>query len=158
MTTPTTAPSKSEILSSAVVFDNDAVTAAWKSSELAHLQLISTNKQYRAIPKAMWDAILATHLSIHIYAEDFFDCDAFSAVFVGFVLWNYEINGVVRIFDQGGHHSYNAVLVCEDGKTCSWQKIEPQTDFFVDDKPPAGVTLTIPSGTYAATTGFAITA
>ena len=76
---------------------------------------------------------------------------------MGLVVWDFEINGVVRVFDNSGHHSYNAVLVCDDGKTCSWQKVEPQADIFVDH-PPAGVKITVPAGTYSASSGFAVTA
>ena len=148
---------KADALSKSVVFDADAVRAAWRASELSHLQLISTNKQYRALPTAVWDAILALHETVHPYTADFFDCDAFSAVFVGFALWHFEINGVVRVFDNSGGHSYNAVLISDDGKTCNWQKVEPQADIFVD-APPKGVVLSAPKGVYAAQSGFAITA
>lgn len=91
---------------------------------------------------------------VHLYTANFFDCDAYPAVFVGFALWNFKINGFVRVLDSGAHHSYNAVLICDDGKTCSWEEIEPQSDTFVDD-PPKGVTVTVPNGAYAAQTGFA---
>lgn len=149
---------KADALKQATVFDSDAVRDAWNASELSHLQLISTNKKYRALPKKVWDALLALHQTVHPYEADFFDCDGFSAVFVGFTLWNFEINGVVRVFDSSAHHSYNAVLVSDDGKSCRWERVEPQTDMFVDEKPPAGVVVNTPKGAYTATAGFAITA
>lgn len=155
----TGAYTKSDTLKQATVFDGDAIRDAWNASELSHLQLISTNKHYRALPKKVWDALLDLHATLHPYEADFFDCDGFSAVFVGWTLWNFEINGVVRVFDSSAHHSYNAVLVSDDaGKTCSWQRVEPQTDMFVDDKPPPGVVVKTPEGAYTATSGFAITA
>ena len=148
---------KDDVLKQAVVFSNEDITTAWGNSDLSHLQLVSTNKQYRALPQSTWDSILATHLTAHVYVTDFFDCDAFAAAFLGLVVWNYEVNGVVRVFDNGGHHSYNAVLICDDGKTCSWQKVEPQADIFVDH-PPQNVKITVPAGTYSASSGFAVTA
>ena len=153
-----TAFQKSDALHLAVVFDGDAVQTAWADSELSHLRLISTNKRYRALPRHTWDLILAQHRTEHAYEEDFFDCDAFSVVFVGDVLWAYEINGVARVFDNSAHHSYNAVLVAsDDGQSCSWQKVEPQADVFVDS-PPAGVVLTDKGQHYEGARGFAVTA
>lgn len=150
---------KQDALKQATVFSGDAVRDAWNASPLSHLQLVSTNKKYRALPKKVWDAILALHQTVHAYMPDFFDCDAFSAIFVGFTLWNFEINGVVRVFDNSADHSYNAVLISDDaGKTCRWERVEPQTDMFVDDKPPPGIVVNAPKGAYTATSGFAITA
>lgn len=125
---------KAQAIAQAVIFDNAAIMQAWHASELSHLQLIGVDKQYRALPTAVWDEILATHLSLHPYIPEFFDCDGFSAVFMGDVLWNYEINGLARVIDFSAHHSYNAVLVCDDGKTCSWKKVEPQADQFVSER------------------------
>ena len=147
---------KADILAKAVVFTNEDVQKAWQSSELNHLELVSTNKKYRALPKDTWTSILNEHLSIHEYVPDFFDCDAYSVVLEGFIVWNYEVNGIVRVFDNGAAHSYNAVLVLEDDKTCSWQKVEPQADIFVDD-PPKGMTITNKDKIYKAEIGFAIT-
>lgn len=150
---------KQDALTQATVFDGDAVRDAWNASPLSHLQLVSTNKKYRALPKKVWDAILALHQTVHPYTAEFFDCDAFSSVFVGFTLWNFEINGVVRVFDNSAHHSYNAVLISDDdGKTCRWERVEPQTDMFVDDNNPPGIVVNAPPGAYTATSGFAITA
>ena len=148
---------KADALSKAHVFTTEQVTDAWSNSELSHIQLISTNKNYRALPRQVWDAILALHQTIHPYEVDFFDCDSFSAVFVGFTVWNFDINGVARVLDNSAHHSYNAVLVSDDGKTCTWKKIEPQSDTFVGDPPP-GVVVTVPAGAYKAKSGFAVTA
>ena len=148
---------KAAVLKKVVVFDSASVTAAWGSSALSKIPLYSLDKEYRALPKSVWDEILETHLSLHPYETDFYDCDGFSAVFMGKVLENYDVNGLARVIDVSGHHSYNAVLVCDDGKSCSWLKVEPQTDAFVDS-PPRGVKFTVPSGTYAATAGIALTA
>ena len=139
-----------------VVFTTEQVSEAWANSELSHIQLISTNKNFRALPTKTWDALLAMHLTIHKYETDFFDCDAYSIVFCGFMAWYFDVNGVARVMDNSGAHSYNAVLVSDDGKTCTWRKVEPQSDTFVGD-PPAGITVTAPSGAYAAQSGFAVT-
>ena len=148
---------KTDAVKAAVVFTADQVRSAWAQSDLSHLEFISTNKQYRALPLSDWDSILDLHFTEHTYEPDFFDCDAFSAVFVGDILWNYEINGVVRVFDNGAHHSYNGVLVANPDGSCSWQKVEPQADYFVD-RPPAGLHVLTPKGAYSALKGFAITA
>ena len=153
--TPITKP---EVLKHAVSFDADTVRAAWQASPMSHLQLISTNKRYRGLPQQVWNAILAQHETLHPYEADYFDCDAFSAVFVGFTLWHFEVNGVVRVFDNSGSHSYNAVLVASnDGESCVWKGVEPQADVFVRDK-AQHVVVTAPKGIYAAQSGFAITA
>ena len=148
---------KADAVGAAVVFTSEQVTDAWGTSDISHLQLICTNKKYRALPKTHWDAILALHQTMHPYETDFFDCDSYSAVFVGFTVWNFDINGVARVLDNSAHHSYNAVLVCDDGKTCYWKTVEPQSDTFVGDPPP-GIIVTVPAGAYKAASGFAITA
>lgn len=146
-----------KIVDQSFTFSGDQIRDAWHKSKLSLLQLISTNKEYRALPKKVWSSILAEHLTIHKYVPEFFDCDAFSVAFCGLVAFKYEINGVVRVLDSSAHHSYNAVLVSEDGSTCEWMVIEPQNDTFVGDPPPAGVTITTPDGAYRARNGFAIT-
>ena len=147
---------KADAQSKAVVFSNEQIQAAWQTSDLKHLQLISTNKKYKGLPRATWDAILALHQTIHPYTPEFFDCDSFSAVFLGFTVWNFEINGVVRVLDMSASHSYNGILVAsDDGKTCSWEIVEPQADIVVSN--PA-VTITKQKDIYTATSGFAITA
>ena len=147
---------KKEALAAAVVFSGDAVQAAWKASELKHLQLISTNKQYRALPMEHWNKALAMHGTEHAYTPDFYDCDTFSAVFSGWVAWTFEINGVARVLDNSAHHSYNAILVAREDGTCEWQKVEPQADILVDS-PPADIRISAPANAYVATAGFAIT-
>ena len=154
----TAVPKLSDVLKQVVVFDDAQVTAAWQASDLGKLQLISTNAKYRALPKATWDAILATHFTLHPYTPDFFDCDAFSAVFVGYVLWHYQVNGVARVFDISSSHSYNAILICDDGETCRWEKVEPQQDALVPDSPKLKLQSTETTSLYAATQGFAVTA
>ena len=149
---------KESAVAAAVEFTSDQVLQAWEKSELKHLQLIATNKRFRALPKAQWDAILELHQTIHPYETDWFDCDSYAAVFVGFTVWNFDINGVTRVFDNSAHHSYNGVLCCDDGKTCYWLKVEPQIDRFVGDAPPPGIKVTAPKGAYVATAGFAVTA
>ena len=156
--TDTSPATKADAVANAVVFTSEQVTDAWTKSELSHLQLISTNKRFRALPKAHWDAILALHQTIHPYEVDFFDCDSYAAAFVGLVVFNFDINGVARVLDNSAHHSYNAVLISDDGKTCYWKTVEPQIDLFTDDKPPPGVHVTVPAGAYKAQSGFAITA
>ena len=146
---------KEEAISKAVVFNNDQITKAWQVSDLKHLQLISTDKEYRALPKETWDAILALHQTIHKYTPDFFDCDSFSAVFMGFALWNFEVNGVARVLDMSASHSYNGILVVsDDGKSCSWEIVEPQADVVITNP---SVTITKQKDIYTATSGFAIT-
>ena len=147
-----------DAVKAAVVFDSDQVTSAWQKSDLSHIQLVSTNKQYRALPSETWQQIFAMHHAIHQpkYTAEFYDCDAFSAVFMGYVAWNFEINGVARVFDNSAGHSYNAVLICDDGKTCSWSKMEPQDDIFVDS-PPKGIKIVNVDKDYLATSGFAVT-
>ena len=146
---------KKEVISQAVIFTGEQIQDAWTKSKLKDLQLISTNKKYRALPKSVWDQILAEHLSLHEYVPELFDCDAFSASFMGAVAYKYEINGIVRVMDISGKHSYNAVLVVDSGN-CSWKRVEPQADIFIGE-PNSGLTVTAPSGAYAATSGFAIT-
>ncbi len=148
---------RDNVVKQAVVFDGDQVRDAWTKSKLSHLQFISTNKSYRALPKSVWDQILAEHLSIHKYVPEFFDCDSFAAALMGLVAYDFEINGICRVLDISGHHSYNAVLVCDDGTTCSWLRVEPQADLFLEDISKE-VTVTAPDGAYAATSGFAVTA
>ena len=151
---------KDDIIKQATVFTGDQVRKAWSKSKLSKLQLISTNKKYRALPKKVWNQILAEHLSIHEYVPEFFDCDAFSMAFAALVAFNYEINGVARVLDSSAGHSYNAVLISEDGKTCSWKEVEPQADIYVSSEgtPDAkGVTVTMPDNAYSAEIGFAIT-
>lgn len=147
---------KADAVAAAVTFTSDQVMAAWQQSELSHLQLICTNKNFRALPKANWDAILGLHQTVHPYETDIFDCDAYSLCFAAFSAWNFDINGVARVLDNSAHHSYNAVLISDDGKTCYWKIVEPQADIFTDDPPP-GVKVVAPEGAYKAASGFAIT-
>ena len=154
---------RDNVVKQAIVFTGDQVRDAWVKSKLSHLEFISTNKSYRALPKSVWNQILAEHLSIHKYVPEFFDCDSFAAALMGMVAYDFEINGICRVLDISGHHSYNAVLVCDDGKTCSWLRVEPQADLFLEDiakrgQLTAGVSVTSPDGAYAATSGFAVTA
>ena len=148
---------KQDALKNAVVFTGEQVQDAWSNSKLSHLQLISTNKKYRGLPRKIWDAILGLHLSIHEYIPDLWDCDAFSCAFMGLVAWNFEVNGVARVLDNSAGHSYNAILVAsDDSQSCQWLVVEPQGDFVVGD-PPKGVTVTAPDGAYKAQSGIAIT-
>lgn len=148
---------KETAIAASAVMTAQQVTDAWKQSELKHLQLISTNKHYRALPTQTWNDILARHQTVHPYTADFFDCDSYAVVFSAFAVWNFGINGVAQVLDSGAGHSYNAVLVSDDnGKTCTWKKVEPQADIFVD-APPKGIHVTAPKGAYAAMVGFAIT-
>ena len=153
-----TAEMKAEILKSAVIFTEDQVKDAWSKSEFSHLQLISTNKKYRGLPRDEWDAILATQFTVaNRYEPDLFDCDGFSCAFMGLIAWDFDVNGVVRILDSSAGHSYNAVLVAsDDGKSCSFIGIEPQTDTVIGN-PPKNITVTAPAGAYKAERGFAIT-
>ena len=148
---------KSDVLEQASTFTGDQIRDAWSKSKLMHLQMISTNKSYRALPKSMWDSILAEHLSLHEYVPEYFDCDAFATLFMAQVAALYEINGVCRVLDSSAGHSYNAILVSEDGKTCTWTIVEPQADVIVGDPVEQGVTVTTPDGAYRATQGFAVT-
>lgn len=148
---------RNDVLKHAVVFTSDQITTAWTNSPLSHLQLISTNKQYKALPTLIWKAILHLHLSLHEYQQDFYDCDSFSLSFAGQIVADFAINGICRVLDVSGSHSYNAVLICDDGKTCRWRRIEPQADKFVSDLPKT-INVTAPDGAYKATRGFAITA
>ena len=149
--------SKEDAVKASVTFTGHQVSSAWMQSKLSHLQLVSTNKKYRALPKTTWDLILGTHPVVHVYEAEFWDCDAYSAAMVGQILLNYDINGIVRVLDNSAGHSYNAVLCCDDGKTCYWLEVEPQANAFVGD-PPKGVIVTAPDGAYKAQSGFAITA
>ena len=146
---------KDSVVAKATVFTGEQVRDAWSKSKLSHLQFISTNKKYRALPQAVWDQILATHFTVHEYVPEFFDCDAFAAAFMGLAAFNYEINGVARVLDSSAGHSYNAVLVSEDGKTCTWKEVEPQADVFVEDEGKGSITVTAPEGAYKAEVGFA---
>lgn len=75
---------RQEAVASAVVFAGDEITAAWRQGPLSHIQLISTNKKYRALPRKLWDRILDTHLTaVQRYEPEFFDCDSFAASFLG---------------------------------------------------------------------------
>lgn len=148
---------KDDVIKKAVVFSDEDIQKAWQKSELNHLQLVSTNKKYRALPKEIWDSILAEHLSIHKYIPEFFDCDSYSSALMGMVAFDFEVNGIARVLDTSASHSYNAVLVLNDDKTCSWQKVEPQADIFVED-PPKGMTIVDKDKMYKAERGFAITA
>lgn len=146
---------KEDVVNNAVIFTSDQVIQAWGQSELSHLRLISTNKEYRALPKRVWDRILDLHLTaVNRYEAELFDCDSFSLVFSAFVAWDFDVNGVARVLDSSAHHSYNAVLiVSDDGKTCSWEKVEPQLDVFIGDSPPPGIKVEM----YISNSGFAIT-
>lgn len=149
---------KDSVVKQASQFTGQQVRDAWSKSKLSHLQLISTNKQYRSLPQSVWDQILATHFTIHEYVPEFFDCDSFAAAFMGMVAFDYEINGVVRVLDTSAGHSYNAILVSEDGKTCTWKEVEPQADILVSSEGKNGVTVQAPDGAYKAEVGFAVTA
>lgn len=148
-----------QAVAQSVVFTGDEVTAAWRQSPLAHLQLISTNKRYRALPRKVWNTILESHLTaVNRYEPDFFDCDSYAAAFLGLIAWDYDVNGVARVLDNSAHHAYNAILVAsDDGKTCSWLIVEPQEDKIVGE-PSGPVTITKAGDTYKAAAGFAVTA
>ena len=155
---PVSKETKADALSKAVVFSAEDIRTAWQKSKLGKMALISTNKEYRALPKKVWEAILDLHQTLHKYTPEFFDCDAFSAVFVGFTVWNFEVNGVIRVFDNSAGHSYNAILiVSDDGKTCSWEIVEPQIDKLIGDS-DYPVTVTHQDTAYTATSGWAVTA
>ena len=70
---------------------------------------------------------------------------------MGLVAYDFEINGICRVLDISGHHSYNAVLVCDDGKTCSWLRVEPQADLFLEDISKPLVAAYAPSGAVTVT-------
>ena len=148
---------KDSIVKQATIFTGDQIRDAWHKTKFSLIQLISTNKQYRALPRAVWDSILAEHLTVHEYVPEFFDCDAFSVAFCGLVAFKYEINGCARVLDSSAGHSYNAVLVSEDGTSCTWELVEPQADIFVSDMKKSDVTITAPDGAYRARQGFAVT-
>lgn len=148
---------KQDVLKNAVVFTDEQIREAWTKSKLAHLQLISTNKKYRALPTKQWDAILELHLSVRKYVPEYFDCDSFAAALMGMIAFDFTINGIARVLDTSGQHSYNAVLVCDDGLTCSWKSVEPQLDKWIADLPRT-VNVTGPGNHYPATAGFAVTA
>ena len=151
---------RDDAVKAAVVFSGDEVRAAWAQGPAAHLDFVSTNKQYRALPRNVWDEILSLRLTpADRYEPEFFDCDAFAAAFMGLVVWDFDINGVCRVLDNSAHHSYNAILVVSaDGKSCNWELVEPQLDKIVGE--PGGPVVITKSGEnmYKATDGFAVTA
>lgn len=147
---------KADVLKHVVVFTDAQIREAWSKSLLRHLQLVSTNKFYRALPTGVWTAILELHMTLHAYRAEFYDCDAFSAAFSGLTSFTFEVNGIARVLDISGHHSYNAVLVSDDGETCHWRRVEPQSDEFLSNA-PRKINVTAPDGAYAAKRGFAIT-
>ena len=64
---------KEKAVAAAVIFSGADIMSAWKKSKLSHLQLITTNKRFRALPRAVWDQILDLHQTIHPYETDWFD-------------------------------------------------------------------------------------
>ena len=92
------------------------------------------------------------------YVPEFFDCDSYAAALMGMVAFNFEVNGIARVLDTSGEHSYNAVLICTpSGEKCIWGRVEPQADAFLKDLPRT-VHVTGPDSHYPATQGFAVTA
>ena len=122
---------KDEIKKDRKVFDADDVRSAWqKNTDLAHFQLLLDDDEYYGLPEDTWQKIMEdSDTKTYKYIPEFRDCDDFAFIFKG-ELAQSAINGCGIVFNSGGKHAYNVVIVNTD-KGPSFKFIEPQLDKWI---------------------------
>ena len=121
---------KSDLANKFTVFDAKTVRSAWQANtELAHMQLILLDSEYRALSDENWQQVMnAADTSKKQYLPNYFDCDKFAFLFhseVNALL----VNGVGLVLDFSGKHAFNVAIVSGDKPTFKF--IEPQTDGWI---------------------------
>lgn len=115
----------------AVIFSAADITTAFNNSELSHLQLVTWDTRYRALPHNIWQNILdICGTSVKQYQTDFYDCDDFAITFAGYVCSNFAVNTAGIVVDATGEHCYNSLVVVNNG-VASFAIIEPQSDEWI---------------------------
>lgn len=108
------------------------------------LKLVLRDNRIRTVAMDAWRLIIERFRRTHglgTYVEEFYDCDDFTDVFVGWVKLVFgrscRLNGIANVTDWSGAHAYVMVyLVKDDGLDVGW--IEPQTGRIMDVSPGEG--------------------
>ena len=137
-------------LGSLAEFDSQAVQDALASSSLYRLQPILVDSKYRAMNVADWKTVLAATTDAYKhYRPEYFDCDDFARCQAALVSLKFNVNGCGQVYDESGEHSYNVILVSEDGKSVHTRIVEPQAGAILDPDQ-------VGTGHYAETQGFVV--
>ena len=137
---------KEKLLAGSKVITADQVQAAWSSGPLSHLQLIKMDEKFQALTMDAWNEILSESDTKTIqYQENFQDCDNFAVIFAAYVMRSLSTNSTAMVFDSGGKHAFNAILVTDNDKI-EFKVVEPQQDTLADLSKPV----------YSNTSGFAL--
>ena len=94
-----------------------------------HLNQWLMDTKYRALPEQAWAELVKQHgLIKRRYTPEYFDCDDFATVFQGRCADYYAVNGCGKVVDFSGRHSYNILLVVEEGQVLRAHLYEPQNE------------------------------
>ena len=127
------------VAAQAVEVNSQAVHEALSESRGDKLDLICLDSRYRALPKSLWQRIVAAgQVDLRTYKPEFFDCDDFAIVFAGRVRDNYEVNSCGQVIDWSGAHAYNVLISVDDAERLRPLWLEPQTDALMDALPQSG--------------------
>lgn len=137
---------KEKLLANSKVINSDQVQTVWSSGPLSHLQLLRLDQKFQALTMDAWNEILKESDTKTIqYQEDFQDCDNFAIIFAASVMRSLATNSTAIVFDSGGKHAFNAILIT-DGDKIEFKVVEPQQDTLANLSKPV----------YSNESGFAI--
>ena len=137
---------KEKLLTNSKIINADQLQSAWSSGPLSHLQLIRMDEKFQALTMDAWNEILSESDTKTIqYQEDFQDCDNFAIIFAAYVMRSLATNSTAMVFDTGGKHAFNAILITDNDKI-EFKVVEPQLDTLADLSKPV----------YSNTSGFAL--
>ena len=122
-----TAKSAAAKLKSLKEFSGDDVRHAMSQGSLYRLQCILIDSKYRALSLDDWCTVIkATTDEWKNYTPEVFDCDDFAKCQSALVSLKYNVNGCGQVYDTSGQHSYNVLLVIDDGGNLVTRILEPQ--------------------------------
>jgi len=102
------------------------LSEAWAHSELRNLQLYCLNSKFRALPRDVWEQVIAHNgVDRSRYRSEHFECNNFAMCLAGDVSQRWEVNGAGIVIDN-----------CDDGDL-DLVIVEPQTDELIS-RPRSG--------------------
>ncbi|MDE0041266.1 MAG: hypothetical protein OXT74_04470, partial [Candidatus Poribacteria bacterium] len=88
-----------------------------KGSSLKNLSLWALDSRFWALPRGVWEQILAYNLiKLEHYKSKHFDCDNFVVCLADDVAQRWDINGIGVVIDISACHAYNCVLADGSGR------------------------------------------